>query len=552
MLEKLKKIKSDVIAGFATAVFSIPEGMAYAKLAGVNPIYGLYSGIVATIAAAMTTGTVLMVSTVTSAIAVTTHSVLNIAGIEPANASNALFTLTFLVGIVMLTLGLFRLGRLIDFVSNAVMTGFLVGVSVIIIVGELGNLVGIAGHQEKKIVEIFDWIKDFHHWDPNTCLIGFGSIVLMLLLRALPKIKEAAALIVLLTFTLVVYLNHWDTVVLISGVSSVANSLPSFIIPDFSLMPRLAVGAVSVTLVALTQGTAVSTAIPNPDGSEPSHSRDFVGEGIGNIAGSFFQSMGTGGSLSRTAISVGAGARSRLAGVSSGFWLIVLVLLLGRMIEHIPVASIAGVLCVIAGGIIHERSSDIKLIVTTSLASTLVMVATFLASLFIPLQWAIFLGAALSLLFFVYTSATKIRLVQWVQTKEGYFMKKNVPKRLSLGQLIILDYEGNCFFGEVPAIKKLMPSTIGVHGSVIIWRMRGCEDVHSTFLKWLKRFVEEFHSGNNQFMLEGVEPHVMKQLKKTSIIESIGKENVFPAHPGIFVTLNRAIDVANQWISKHS
>lgn len=545
IIKKIWKLKSDLFSGLATALFSIPEGMAYAKLAGVNPIYGLYSGMIATIAAALTTGTVLMISTVTSAIAISTRSVLNLAEIEASQSSTALFTLTFLIGAVMFILGLLRLGRIVDFISNAVMTGFIVGASMLIIIGELHELVGLQGHREAKILEFVDWITHIQNWSPTTTFVGFGSIFLMLLLKRIPGLKQTASLLTILASSLTVYICKLKSVALISSIATISGSLPSLSLPDFSLMPRLAVGAVSIAFVALTQGAGVSMAVPNPSKKEASHSHNLVGEGIGNLLGSFFQSMGTGGSLSRTAINVKSGAQSRLSGVAAGLWLMLIVVLFAKMIGYIPLATISGVLCVIASEIILKKHCDIKLILSTSVASTAVMLITFVSALFIPLQWTIFLGAGLSLLFFVYTSATQIRLIQWIQNKDGSFAKESAPLKISSNQLIILDYEGNGFFGEVPAIKKLIPSTQNVQNSVIIWRMRGVEDVHSTFLKWMKQFIEKFQTNGNRFIIEGVEPHVLQELKRSGILNSIGKENIFPSEPGIFVALKKAIKSAS-------
>ena len=125
----------NIISGLATGLFSIPEGMAYAQLAGVNPVYGLYSGIVATIVASLSTGTILMMSTLTSAIALATGSVLQTADVQSSQMPAALFTITFLVGAIMFVLGLARLGSIVNFVSNAVMTGFVAAASWLIITG---------------------------------------------------------------------------------------------------------------------------------------------------------------------------------------------------------------------------------------------------------------------------------------------------------------------------------------------------------------------------------------------------------------------------------
>lgn len=552
ILCKVANAQADILSGLATAIFSMPEGMAYAKLAGVNPIYGLYSGMIATITAAMSTGTVLMISTLTSSIAISTHSVLNLAGIESENLASALFTLTFLVGAVMLVMGLLRLGKIVDFVSNAVMTGFVTGASVLIIFGELADLTGIAIPEMNKFSTIYHWIFQYDQWNFLSAAVGFGSIFFMSLMQKIPKLKEISSFLVLMIATLIVNLNQWNSVERIGQIAEIPNQLPSFILPDLSMAPQLLLGAISIAMIAVTQGAGVSTVTHNPDGTEPSHSRDFIGEGIGNVFGSFFQSMPTGGSLSRTSISLNTGAKSRLAGISSGLWLIFLVYYLGKMIEHIPVPCIAGILCVIAYNIVVWKYQDIKLILTTSLASSLVMIATFLATLLIPLQWAIFFGALLSFLVFAYTSATKIRLMRWVQHKDGHFYKEHVPHQLKSNELVILDYEGNAFFGEVPAIRHHMPSIDKVHGSVIIWRMRGVDDVHSTFLKWLKQFVIKFQAQGNLFLLEGVEKHAMKQLKHSNIIKTIGNKHVYPAHKGILVGLEKAVSDAKQWMEKRS
>lgn len=151
-----KTFAKDVVAGFSTGLFSIPEGMAYAQLAGVNPVYGLYSGMVATIVAAMSTGTILMISTLTSAIALSIASVLETAGVDPNSDPNAIFTITFLVGATMFVAGLFRLGKLVSFVSNAVMTGFVMGASFLIIIGELGDFSGYDPSGANDLAELVD------------------------------------------------------------------------------------------------------------------------------------------------------------------------------------------------------------------------------------------------------------------------------------------------------------------------------------------------------------------------------------------------------------
>ena len=157
----------NIISGLATGLFSIPEGMAYAQLAGVNPVYGLYSGIVATIVASLSTGTILMMSTLTSAIALATGSVLQNAGIQDSQMPAALFTITFLVGTIMFVLGIARLGSIVNFVSNAVMTGFVAGASLLIILGQEHHLTGYSPVGSDQWQKTINWLQNIDQWDSS-------------------------------------------------------------------------------------------------------------------------------------------------------------------------------------------------------------------------------------------------------------------------------------------------------------------------------------------------------------------------------------------------
>ena len=181
-------------------------------------------------------------------------------------------------------------------------------------------------------------------------------------------------------------------------IGPIPSGLPAPTLPDFSVIPEVALGSVSVALVALVQGAGISTAVPNPDGSKSSASRDFLGQGLGNLAGSFFQSMPTGGSLSRTGISTSAGAKSRWGGVFAGLFLALIILLFSSLVQYVPWAVIAGMLCVIGTELIMGRLPDARLVIKTSWGATAAGVITFVSALFIPLQWTIFLGAGLSLI----------------------------------------------------------------------------------------------------------------------------------------------------------
>lgn len=547
-----KGIVPNIISGLATGLFSIPEGMAYAQLAGVNPVYGLYSGIAATMVASLTTGTILMMSTLTSAIALATGSVLQSAGIQDSQMPAALFTVTFLVGAIMFLLGLARLGGIVNFVSNAVMTGFVAGASLLIITGQEHHLTGYSPTGANTFDKTINWLQNIDQWDMTTVAVSVSVIILMVLLKRIRPIEKFAPIIVLVLASVVVNLLNIQTE-LVSSIATIPNSLPAFMLPDFSLMPQLALGAVSVALVALAQGAGISTAVPNPDGSKASQSRDFLGEGLGNLAGSFFQSMGTGGSLSRTGISVGAGATGRLGGVFAGLWLGLIVLLFGSQAEKVPLAVIGGMLTVIGVELIMARVPSARLVFRTrAWGSIAAMAITFLSALFIPLQYTIFLGAALSLGLYVVASAQKARVQQAVRLEDGGWEMREAAKELKSNDVNVFVVQGLDFFAEVPVLEDQLPPARGASHAVVVLVLHDMQKVTSTAIRWLERYAKDLQANGSVLMLADVNPTVLDVMKKSGALEIIGEQNVFPATQRVLEAEQQAWEAAQQWLKQRA
>lgn len=519
----------NIISGLATGLFSIPEGMAYAQLAGVNPVFGLYSGIVAVIVSSLTTGTILMMSTLTSAIALATASVMQNAGIQDSQMPQALFTITFLVGAIMFVLGILRLGSIVNFVSNAVMTGFVAGASLLIILGQEHHLTGYSPVGNNQWQKTVDWLQNFNQWDMTTVAVSVTVIVFMVILKRIRPLEKFAAIVVLVVATVVV--NYFQIQVeLVASIATIPNSLPPFMLPDFSLVPQLALGSLSVALVALAQGAGISTAVPNPDGSKASASRDFVGEGLGNLAGSFFQSMGTGGSLSRTGISVGAGANGRMGGVFAGLWLGLIVLLFGSYAEMVPLAVIGGMLTVIGVELIMARVPSARLIFRTGEWGPIAaMVVTLLTALFIPLQYTIFLGAALSLMLYVVASSKKFNLQEAVRLDDGGWEMRDAPKTLTPGQATVIVVQGLDFFAEVPTLDDQMPPAHGAKNAIAVLVLRDMHRISSTAIRWLERYAKNLKAEGGLLILADVNPEVVTMLTKSGAIDVLGADNIIPA-----------------------
>lgn len=522
-------LRSGAVSGFATGLFSIPEGMAYAQLAGVDPVFGLYSGMVATLVASLTTGTILMISTLTSAIALTVGSILEDSGLGGDALPGALFTITLLTGAVMLLMGLLKMGGLVDFVSNAVMTGFVMGASLLIIIGELGDFSGYEPEGANKLAEVWDWFANIGSWDGATTAVAVATVAVMLVLKSFRPTEKGAAVVALILMTIAVAIWNPDSVALVRDIAQIPNSLPTPVLPDLSVIPDVALGSVAVALVALVQGAGISTAYPNPGGRPASQNRDFIGEGLGNVAGAFFQSMPTGGSLSRTGISVSAGARSRWGGVLAAVWLGVLVLLFGNLAELVPLSVIAGLLFVIAGELILARVPSFVLVLRTSPMSVAAMLATFGTALFVPLQWTIFIGAAISLFAFLEERHKLSSSTGLERSDDGRWRETEIVTSLTSNDIAVVDYRGSGFFAEIPPLRRRVPGAADASGAVLILRIHEVQRINSTFETLIRGLSRELQATGNHLILEGVRPAVLATLDGTGTIEVVGVDNVIPA-----------------------
>lgn len=423
---------SDVSSGCVTGLFSIPEGMAYASIAGFNPVTGLFSGVVPTIVGSLTGRTVLMVTTLTSAIALTSQSVLKDAGLDPKDGGNVA-ALVLMVGLVMLLMGVLRLGAVLSFVSNAVMVGFATGIAVQIITGVLEDATGYAPHGHNKLRQLVDWVWHIGSWQGAATLTAAATVAVWAAAHAVRRLKPVALLLAMVAVSVLAELVDAD-VEHVEDIASIPNALPDFTAPAWDAMPHLLGGAVSVALVALAQAASIGPSVPNPDGSRSSVNADFTSQGLANTVGGFFQSLPVGGSLSRTGVAVDAGARTRWAGVFSGVWLALVVVLLGSLAERIPMPVIGGLILVIGGELIWGKRHDIALVLRTSWLSGAAMAATFVATTQLPLQQAIVLGAVLSLLLYCAQAARNAELVALVKQPDGHWAVAPPPSVLPAGR----------------------------------------------------------------------------------------------------------------------
>ncbi len=541
---------ADATAGMVTGLFSIPEGMAYASIAGFNPVAGLYAGVVPPILGSLTAPTVLMVTTLTSAIALTGQSVISGAGLDP-HAGGNIAALTVMVGAVMLLMGVLRLGVVLSFVSNAVMTGFSTGIALQIITGVLKDATGYKPAGHNKLLQLWNWLTGIGHWQLAPTLVTIATIAVWALAHAVRKLESVALLIAMVLVSVAVAVLGTD-VELVRGIAHIPASLPGFSAPTWSAMPHLIGGALSVALVALAQAAGVAPSMPNPDGSRSSVNGDFASQGLANLGGGLFQALPSGGSLSRTGVAASAGARTRWTGVISGVFLALVVLTAGKLAERIPMPVIGGLILVIGGELIWGKRADIVLVWRTSRLSTAAMLVTFAATTQLPLQQAIVIGAVLSLLLYCVQAARQSRLVALERDAGGTWTTSGgpLPAVLPPGQVTVLVYEGTNLFAELPRLQAHLPRGDGARDAVLVLVMRTVPDVPSSaILKLLRRYAASLHAQGARLVLAGVQPPLADLLERTGIAAQLGDGAVIPAEPALLAPLDRALNEAHAWIS---
>jgi SulP family sulfate permease len=538
---------SDVTSGAVTGLFSIPEGMAYAAIAGFNPIAGLYAGVVPAIVGSLTSRSVLMVTTLTSAIALTSQSVLSDAGLDPMDAGNVA-VLTVMVGVVMLLMGVLRLGVVMSFVSNAVMTGFSTGIALQIIIGVLKDATGYRPQGHNKLYQLGDWLAHIGDWNGTATAVAAVTVVVWALARMVRRLEAVALLIAMVVAGVGVAVLSLD-VELVRNIARIPGALPSFSAPDLSAVPALAGGAVSVALVALAQAAGIAPSMPNPDGSRSDVDGDFRSQGYANILGGLFQALPSGGSLSRTGVAVSAGARTRWAGIVSGVFLALVVLVCGPLAERIPMPVIGGLILVVGGELIWGKRRDIRLVLRTSWPSSAAMVLTFLATTQLPLQQAIIIGAVLSLLLYCAQAARQARLVALVPADGGHWHTASPPKTLAPHEVTVLDYSGSSFFAELPRIESQLP--LPSERAVLVLVVRTLPDVPSSaVLKLLDRYAGRLADHGGRLIVSGVQPQLARLLEHSGLAERLGEGGVVPASGELFGPLDTALATARAWLAE--
>jgi len=513
--------RNDVVAGITNGIVSIPDGMTSGVIAGINPVYGLYALMVNTPVAALTVSTQLMVVNTTSAMILVASD--GLGTLEGDERLSAMVGISLVAGIFQLMLGILGLGTLTRFVSNAVMTGLLTGVAVLIILGQLWDFFGYSGSGETKLQKTADLIVHPGDIDPWTTAIGVSAVALMVLL-ARTKFARVNLLVGLAVATIAAAILNRDSVALVSSLGEIPRGLPSFHVPPLLDALKMITAGIAVGVVGLLQAAGVAQRYSNPDGQPTDDSRDFMAQGIANIAGSFFRGMPSGGSLSSTALGVSAGAQTRWASFFMAIVVMIAVLVFADVLSLIPIAALAALLIYSAALSIKFRL--VQDVLRTNWHSWSAMVLTFLATLFVPLQQAIMLGVVMAAVLFVYRSSVDVRVVRLVRS-DGLFIEQPVPARLESNQTVLLDIHGSLFYAGARTLSELLPTVDDARDAVVILRLRGIGEFGSTLMGVLNAYATSLQKGGGALFLAGVSPETREHMIRSGQAPTIGENHIF-------------------------
>ena len=450
----------------------------------------------------------------------------------------------------MVLAGVFKLGRYTRFVSLSVMTGFLTGVAVNILFGQMDDLTGTSPEGQTSIERGISVLLHPGDWDLPTLAYGLAAFVIVALLGR-TKFSSYAALVALIVPTIVLAVIGTTGVATVNDVGDIPTGIPLPQLPspgDFSL--SVLWGALAVAAIVLVQGTGVGESAPNPDGSRSNPNQDFIAQGAGNIAAGLFQGQPVGGSVSQTALNASAGARDRWAAIFSGIWMVVILVAFSGAVGNVVMSCLAGLL--IYAAVSSIRFGQIKLVWRSGINAGLALVVTFLATLYLPIAAAVGVG---------------VRRVAAVAAEPG-------SRRPSGGRVAAPDGRrvrgasgaapshrtarwwsststAACSTPGARTLQTKLPDPSGATQPVVVLRLRGRVSLGATFAAVIADYSARLDRVGGHLILAGVQSPALTKIERTVMARVAGAVEVFEASTVIGESTNLAIDAGMRWLDEH-
>jgi SulP family sulfate permease len=379
-------------------------------------------------------------------------------------------------------------------------------------------------------------------------LTGLAALALMAIVDR-TRLATMAAVIALLIPTLIVIAVGAD-VLRVNDVGEIVRGLPTPVLPHLGdLSFKVIVGAFAVAAIVLVQGAGVAEAAPNPPGEPADANRDFIAQGVGNVASGLFKGQPVGGSVGSTALNKAGGARSRWASIFTGLWMAVILVALSGLVGKVAMPTLAAVL--IYAGIGSIRPHVIRIILRTGPISQIAFVTTFVATLFLPVAVAVGIGVALSLLLQLNQEALDLRVVELVRRPDGQVEERPAPKVASAHAVILLDVYGSLYYAGARTLQAHLPDPAGVEEPVVILRLRGRTSAGTTFFTVIADYATQIDAAGGRLYLSGIDPELGDQMRRSLRHEVAESIHPFEATPIIGQSSWAATRDATHWLVRN-
>ncbi len=541
-------LRADMIAGLTGAVIVLPQGVAFAIIAGLPPQYGLYTAMITPIIAALFGSSRHLISGPTTAISIVVFSAIShhAAPGSPEFISLAL-TLTFLAGVYQFAFGVARMGLLVNFVSHTVVIGFTAGAAILIATSQMKNVLDIPLEKGSSFL---------HSWTMIGERIGetnlYALIVALVTLATAFAIKRFAPKIPNLLVALV--MGAVAAAVLgaaahdIKLIGEIPSQLPPLSLPDFSMasIRMLAPEAFAVALLGLIEAVSISRSIASKSHQRIDGNQEFIGQGLSNIFGSFFSSYAGSGSFTRSGINYASGAQTPLSAIFAAIFLMLIVLLIAPLTAYLPVAAMGGVILIVAYNLIDFK--QIRHIIWSSTTESSILLTTFFATLFLELEFAIYMGVLLSLILFLARTSTPeiVTLAPDYDSRFGRHILTDInTKPLNqCPELKILRIDMSIYFGSLNHIQKRIQKVSeleGIHHILIIGS--GINFIDLSGMEMLHEEAERLEEEGGGLYFAGIKSAVYQSIGKAHLVKEIGNNHFFDNKKDAIRTLRRLLRV---------
>ena len=524
----LRSLQKDLIAGLVVGIVAIPLAMAFAIASGVRPEYGLYTSAIAGILVSLFGGSKFQIAGPTGAFVPVLLGVVIQFGYEK------LLIAGFLAGILILLMGVFKLGRYIKFIPRPVVIGFTAGIAVIIFSGQIANFLGLENLKKEEafhlnMKEILINLNTINIYSILTASICLAIVILAP--KYLPKIP--GALLGLMVSTVVAALFFPNQVATIgSTYGAIPNELPKFGFPELTInvVIELLPAAFIIAMLGGIESLLSALVADNISGSKHDSNKELIGQGLANIVTPLFGGIPATGAIARTATNIKNGAFSPISGVIHGVVVLLVLILLAPYASAIPLASMAPILMYVAWNM-SERLEFAHILKSKTMDS-LVLISSFLLTVFIDLTTGVGAGLILALLVFVIRISSTLKVSKVLPDPNDKLVKPEMVKQGSnCPQINIYTVEGPLFFGTTEKFEEEMEEILHLKPRVLLLRMSKVSIVDSSGEALLMNLVKKLKDNNQQVIFSGIQPQLEDLFKKTGFYYLAGEENFF-AHTG--------------------